>query len=204
MITFCYSCSEQIPRTKLHRNVNVVWGPVSMQYVRVWGPLRTHTCTWLCLVVILSKVGELYQQGGCIVRLSIICHLAELSMWQLTSLCCGHYYFSGSFTLAPRLLVTHTIVCNNPDAVLCDRFQSMNCKGWFISLTSCDEWTKSDHFPVFHNIVCVISSTIRERRVPPNNNSGIPPHNRIHILSRWRWGYERWKVVPVNSDLNSN
>ena len=44
----------------------VVWGPLSMQYVNEYaacqsmGPLRTHMCTWLRLVVILNKVGELY------------------------------------------------------------------------------------------------------------------------------------------------
>jgi len=151
-----------------------------------------------------SEGRGLYQQGRCSVRLSIIYQLAELSIWQLTSLSCDHHYFSGSFILAPSLLVTHTILCNDPDEVLCHRSQSLNCKGWFTSLTSCGEWTKAACFPVFYNIEYVISSTIRERMVPPNNNSGIPPHNRIHILSRWRWGCERWKVVPVNSDLNSN
>ena len=117
-------------------------------------------------------------------------------MWQLTSLSCVHYYFSGSFILAPRLLVTDTVLCSNPDDVPCHRFQSTNCKGWFISLTSSGEWTKGAHFPVFHNIVYVISSTIIERRVPLNNSSRIP-YTGIHLLSWWRWGWERWKVVPT-------
>ena len=111
-----------------------------------------------------------------------------------TSLCCEHYYFSGSFILALRLLVTDTVLCNNPDEVPCYRFQSMNCKGRFTCLTSCGEWTKAAHFPVFYNIVYVISSTIRERRVPPNNSSGIP-YMGIRLLNWRRWSYARWKVI---------